>query len=108
MPLDLVAEVSLRRGRRLARSKAKRRTHAVDAVPGHHGFLQHDLALGALKHPAANRRVLALGVLAHHQEVNVAGLAAHQVVSRRWWKLGGAGTETAWWSGSGREVKVGG
>jgi hypothetical protein len=30
------------------------------------------------------------------------------VVSRRWWKLGGAGTETAWWSGSGREVKVGG
>jgi len=30
------------------------------------------------------------------------------VVSRRWWKLGGAGTETAWWSGSGGEVKVGG
>src|SRR5918998_1334944 len=30
-----------------------------------------------------------------------------RVVSRRWWKLGGAGPE-AWWSGSGGEVKIGG
>jgi hypothetical protein len=30
------------------------------------------------------------------------------VVSRGWWKLGGAGTEAAWWGGSGGEVKVGG
>ena len=30
------------------------------------------------------------------------------VVSRSWWKLGGAGTEVAWWGGSGGEVKVGG
>jgi hypothetical protein len=31
-----------------------------------------------------------------------------QVVSRSWWKLGGAGSEMAWWVGSGGEVKVGG
>jgi hypothetical protein len=29
------------------------------------------------------------------------------VVSRRWWKFGGAAPK-AWWSGSGGEVKVGG
>ena len=32
--------------------------------------------------------------------------AAAKVVSRGWWKLGGAGTKWAWWSGSGGEVKV--
>jgi hypothetical protein len=31
-----------------------------------------------------------------------------EVVSRSWWKLGGAGTEGTWWGGSGGEVKVGG
>ena len=30
------------------------------------------------------------------------------VVSRGWWKLGGAGTEGPSWGGSGGEVKVGG
>ena len=31
-----------------------------------------------------------------------------QVVSRRWWKLARRGSGTAWWSGSGGEVKIGG
>jgi nucleoside-diphosphate-sugar epimerase len=31
-----------------------------------------------------------------------------EVVSRSWWKLGGAGTDGTWWFGSGGEVKVGG
>jgi hypothetical protein len=31
-----------------------------------------------------------------------------QVVSRRWWKLAWRGSGTAWWSGSGGEVKVDG
>jgi alkylation response protein AidB-like acyl-CoA dehydrogenase len=30
------------------------------------------------------------------------------VVSRRWWKLAWRGSGTAWWSGSGGEVKVDG
>ena len=30
-----------------------------------------------------------------------------RVVSRGWWKLGGAGSKVAWWGGSGSEVKVG-
>jgi hypothetical protein len=34
--------------------------------------------------------------------------ASPEVVSRSWWKLGGAGTEVAWSGGSGGEVKVGG
>jgi hypothetical protein len=31
-----------------------------------------------------------------------------RVVSRSWWKLGGAESQAAWWGGSGGEVKVGG
>jgi hypothetical protein len=31
-----------------------------------------------------------------------------QVVSRGWWKLGGAESKPTWWSGSGGEVKIGG
>ncbi len=48
---------------------------AVDADAAHHRFLHHDLALGAGEHLAADRRILTLGVLAHHPEVDVAGLA---------------------------------
>jgi hypothetical protein len=33
--------------------------------------------------------------------------AIDRVVSRSWWKLGGAAPR-AWWTGSGGEVKVGG
>jgi len=41
-------------------------------------FLDDDFALGALVHDAAERGVFALGVLAHHQVVDVAGFAARQ------------------------------
>ena len=50
----------------------------VDADPGHHRLLEHDLALGAGEHPAADRRVLALGVLADDDEVDVPGTATGQ------------------------------
>jgi hypothetical protein len=48
------------------------------AQPGEHRLLQHELALGAAEHHAAHRAVLALGVLAHDQHVDVAGLAPGQ------------------------------
>jgi hypothetical protein len=51
---------------------------AVGAVAREDGFLQHDLALGAFEHAPADRRVFALGVLAHHVEVDVARLLAGQ------------------------------
>ena len=51
---------------------------AVDADAAHHRLLHHDLALGAGIHPAADRGILALGVLAHDEEIDVAGLAAGQ------------------------------
>src|SRR5256885_354012 len=41
-------------------------------------FLDHDLAVRALVHDAAQRGVFAFGVLAHHVVVDVAGLAAGQ------------------------------
>jgi uncharacterized protein YndB with AHSA1/START domain len=37
----------------------------------------------------------------------VVAVEPNKVVSRRWWKFGGAGPR-AWWWGSGGEVKVGG
>ena len=75
MPFDLVAEVRCFFGVERASSKANFK-HAVDAGAAHHRFLHHDFALGAGEHLAADRRILALGVLAHHPEVDVAGLAA--------------------------------
>ena len=48
---------------------------AVHAVAGEHALLADELALGALEHAPADRGVLALGVLAHHIEVDV-GLGA--------------------------------
>ena len=48
---------------------------AVDAVAAEHALLRDELALGVDEHPSADRGVLALGVLAHHVEVDV-GLGA--------------------------------
>ena len=48
----------------------------VGAFPGKRGELGDDFAVGALIHPAADVAVLALGVLADHDVVDVAGLAA--------------------------------
>ena len=74
MPFDLVAEVRcfFRRGARELKGEFQ---HAVDAGAAHHRLLHHHLALGAGEHAAADRRILALGVLAHHPEIDVAGLA---------------------------------
>lgn len=60
----------------------------VDADAGHHGFLQHDFAIGPGEHFAADAGVLAFGILAHHPEIDVAGLAVRQ------WRLH-AGHQTA-------------
>ncbi len=54
---------------------------AVDADAAHHGFLHDDLALGAGIHLAADRGIFALGVFAHDEEIDIAGLAAGE---RRW------------------------
>ena len=51
---------------------------AVHAVPGHHRFLNDDLAVGALEHAATDGRILALGVLANDHAVDVAGRKARQ------------------------------
>ena len=51
---------------------------AVDAGSRHDGFLHHELAIGAGKHPPAHRGILALGVLAHDDVVDVAALAARE------------------------------
>ena len=75
MPFDLVADVTFFRGRR-ARELERELHDAVDALAAEHRLLEHDLALGAFVHAAADRRVLALGVLAHDDEVDVARLAA--------------------------------
>ena len=77
MPLLLVATVRL-----LARARVRQlegvAQHAVGAEAREHRLLDHDLALGALVHHAAEVGVFALGVLAHHEVVDVAGLAAGQ------------------------------
>jgi len=43
-----------------------------------HRLLDHQLALGAFEQLAAEVGVLALGVLAHHEEVDVAGFSSSQ------------------------------
>ena len=74
MPFDLVADVRCF-ALRVARELERVAQDAVDALAREDGLLEHDLALGALEHAPADRRVLALGVLAHDDEVDVAGLA---------------------------------
>ncbi len=48
---------------------------AIHALAREDGLLEHDLALGAFEHATADRRILAFGVLAHDDEIDVAGLA---------------------------------
>lgn len=66
-----------RHGQVLARALAglleSEAQHTVGAVAGEHRLLHHHLALGTLEHRAAHRGVLALGVFAHDQHVDVAG-----------------------------------
>ena len=75
MPFDLVAEVRCFFGRACGELEGEPE-HAVDADAAHHRLLDDDLALGAGEHAAADRGILALGVLAHDEEVDVARLAA--------------------------------
>ena len=75
MPLDLVAEVRCFFGRRLREVEGEPED-AVDADAGHHRLLDDDFAVGAGKDSAADGGVLAFGVLADDEEVDVAGLAA--------------------------------
>ena len=76
MPLLLVATVIFfsRRCGEIERELQ----HALGAVPREDRLLHHELALGAFEHRAADRRILAFGVLAHDHEVDVAGLAARE------------------------------
>ena len=74
MPFDLVAEVRCFFGVLRASSKANFSTRSTP-MRRHHRLLHDHLALGAGEHAAADRRIFALGVLAHHPEVDVAGLA---------------------------------
>ncbi len=77
MPFDFVADVTCRALR--VRGEIERELQdAVDPLAREHGFLEHDLALGPLEHPPADRRILALGVLADDDEIDVAGLAVRE------------------------------
>ena len=62
--------------RRLARELEGEAQDAVDADARQDRLLHDELALGAGEHAAADGGVLALVVLAHDPEVDVAGLAA--------------------------------
>ena len=77
MPFDLVAEVTCLAGRVPAQLEGVAHD-PVDAAAGEHRRLHHHLLLGALEAAAADRRILALGVLAHDDEVDVARPAARQ------------------------------
>ena len=71
-----------RRSQALARSGLRQLEgeleDAIDATPGEHRLLQHELVFGAFEHLAADRRVLALGVFAYHHKVDIARLAPRQ------------------------------
>lgn len=75
IPLLFVAEVSRRRGTALREFEGVPQ-NPVDADAGHHRILDHGLTWGVLEDLAADAGVLALGVLPHHVEVDVAGFAA--------------------------------
>ena len=65
------------RGRFIA--KLERELHdAIHAFAREDRLLHDHLALGALEHAAADRRVFALGILAHHVVIDVADLASDQ------------------------------
>ena len=74
MPFDLVQEVTCF-FRVFASSKAYFMMRSTP-LRREHRLLRHHLALGALEHAPADVAVLALGVLADHEVVDVAGLAA--------------------------------
>ncbi|MGF6855361.1 hypothetical protein OKW29_004248 [Paraburkholderia sp. CI3] len=77
MPLRFVATVIFL-ARAALREIERELQHALAAMPRKHRLLQHELAFGAFEHHAAHRRILALGVLAHDPEVDVAGLASRE------------------------------
>ncbi len=62
-------------GRALLRQFEGELEDAVHARARHHRFLDHHLAVGAGEHAPADAGVFALGVLAHHVEIDVARLA---------------------------------
>ncbi len=65
--------------RRAPSRELERELHdPVDALAREHRFLEHDFALGAFEHPAAHRRILAFGVLADDDEIDVARLAIRE------------------------------
>ena len=74
MPLDLVAEVRCFFGRVCARSKANFRMRSTP-IARHHRLLHHEFTVGVREHAAADRGIFALGVFAHHPEIDIAGLA---------------------------------
>ncbi len=74
IPLDLVAEVRCFLSRLCCEIEGEFQD-AVDAYAGHHGLLNDDFAVGAGKDFAADGGVLAFGVFANDEEVDVARLA---------------------------------
>jgi hypothetical protein len=79
MPLDLVAEVSL--PRRLPGQLEGVAQDAVDAVTGKSRLLDRHFPLGAIEQPAADLGILPLGILAHHDKVDVFGLPRRRAAS---------------------------
>src|SRR5690606_11917345 len=55
--------------------------YTVHAMARHHGFLDHDLARCAGVHAPAHAAVLALGVLAHDDHVDLAGLTRRAIAA---------------------------
>ncbi|OSR85988.1 hypothetical protein BV330_04544 [Pseudomonas syringae pv. actinidiae] len=49
--------------------------NTIDTAAGEHRLLQHELVFSVFEHDPAQRRVLAFGVFAHHDEVDVTRLA---------------------------------
>ena len=75
--------VGLRRNRQMPACAAAgqfegKAQHAIGADARENRFLQDDFAISAFEHLAADRGVLALGVFAYDEEVDVAGLAVGQ------------------------------
>src|SRR5450631_359479 len=52
--------------------------YAINARASKHRLLQNKLPVGTLEHASTDRRVFALGVLAHYEEVDIARLAPCQ------------------------------
>ena len=74
MPLDLVAEVRCFFGRDCASSNANFRMRSTP-IARHHRLLRHEFTVGVREHAAADGGIFALGIFAHHPEIDIAGLA---------------------------------